>query len=47
MKPVEIYKVHHYEIVLSSLSSIQINKSTTHKYKAVNDDTCEYANCIL
>ena len=35
MKPVGIDKVHHCEIVLVSLSWIQINQSTTHKYKPV------------
>ena len=33
MKPVKIYTIHPYEIVLVSLSWIQINKSTTHKFK--------------
>ena len=41
IKPVEIYKVHHYEIALFSLSWIQINSSTTQKYKPINDETCE------
>ena len=38
-KPVKIYKVHHYEIVLVSLWWIEINSSTTHKYTPVNDET--------
>ena len=41
MKLVEIYKAHHYEIVLMSPLWIQINLSTTHKYKPVNDETYE------
>ena len=40
-KPVEIYKVHHYEIVLVSHSWIKISYSATHKYKPVNDETYE------
>ena len=42
IKPAEIYKVHHYEIVLVSLLWIQItNLSTTHKYKPVNYEMYE------
>ena len=41
MKPIEIYKVHHYEIVLVSLTWIKINLSTTHKYMPVNHETYE------
>ena len=39
MKPVEIYKVHHDGIVLVSPSWSQMNLSTTHKYKPVNNET--------
>ena len=41
MKPVEIYKVYHYEIALVSPSWIQINLGTTYKYKLVNDKNYE------
>ena len=41
MKHIEIYKKYHYKIVLSSLSWIQINYSTTHKYQPINDETYE------
>ena len=37
IKPLEIYDVQHYEIVLFSFSWIQINLSRTHKYKQIND----------
>ena len=44
MKPVEVFKVHHYEIILVTLSWIQIKQSTIHKYKyiPVNDENHEY-----
>ena len=37
MKPVEIYKVHRYEIVLVSPSWTQINYSATHKIYKVSE----------
>ena len=41
MKPVKINTIHHYAIVLVSLSWMQINYITTHKYRPVNDEINE------